>query len=255
MNPDSPLISIITVVRNAENYIENVIKEVSSQTYKYKEHIIIDGGSTDGTVGLIKSNEGKISYWLSEADTGIYDAMNKGIDAARGEWLYFFGADDSFFGHDTLQLFFESRKFPDNVLMILGNIINANGRLFRSRISKLMYFKNMVHHQGVFYRRRVFEEFRYGISNAAGGKPGYRISGDYELNLLLFLRGSKHIYLNETIARCGSGISMQGNLAGYMEEMKIRRRYLGSLNSFAFDICTLLRFLFKNISKLIPVSK
>ena len=89
-----PLITIITVAYNAVKDIENTILSVLNQTYPNIEYIIIDGGSTDGTLDIIKKYEDKISYWVSEPDKGIYDAMNKGIVKANGDYLFFLGADD-----------------------------------------------------------------------------------------------------------------------------------------------------------------
>jgi Glycosyltransferases involved in cell wall biogenesis len=128
-----PLISIITTVRNAKYDIERAIEEVQSQTYPNKEHIIIDGGSNDGTVDILIKKDGDIDYWVSEADAGIYDAMNKGVDAAGGEWLYFFGADDSFYRRDTLEVMMQNRGMSDDIALVLGNVIYPDGRLFRSR--------------------------------------------------------------------------------------------------------------------------
>jgi len=246
--PDSPLISIITVVHNEKNKLQEVIKEVRSQTYLNKEHIIIDGGSDDGTLDILRKNDGNIDYWMSETDTGIYDAMNKGIEAADGEWFYFLGVDDVFYNRDTLKLIFKDRAIPIDIAMLLGNVIYGDERLFKSRFGKSMYFKNTIHHQGVFYRHNVFEQFRYGASTSGNqSTKHYRISGDYQLNFLLFLQRAKHIYMNKIIAKCGSGISMQGNLSGYIEEIFIRHEQIGFFKAIFFDTFTFLRYFYKKI--------
>lgn len=93
-NNKAPLISIITVVYNGEKYLEQTIQSVINQTYKNIEYIVIDGGSTDGTLDIIKKYEEHISYWVSESDKGLYDAMNKGIGVAKGELIGMINSDD-----------------------------------------------------------------------------------------------------------------------------------------------------------------
>jgi glycosyltransferase involved in cell wall biosynthesis len=248
--PGLPLISVITVVLNARNDLGNAIKEVKDQSYTNIEHIIIDGGSTDGTADVLRKNDGRIDYWLSEADMGIYDAMNKGIEAADGEWLYFLGVDDAFYSRDTLRLILEGQSISDEVTVLLGNVIYPDGRLFKSQFDKSMYLKNTIHHQGVLYRRNLFEWFRYGISVSDGSRRCYHISGDYQLNLMLFLQGAKYIHVNQIIARCGKGLSMQGKFLGYREEILIRHEYLGFFKAMFFDSFTLIRYLYKRIVKI-----
>ncbi|MCI5136399.1 MAG: glycosyltransferase [Candidatus Electrothrix sp. AW2] len=94
---DKPLITVITVVFNGVQRLEETILSVIGQTYDNVEYIIIDGGSTDGTLDIIRKYEHAIDYWVSEKDRGIYDAMNKGIDLTTGEWMNFMNAGDSFF--------------------------------------------------------------------------------------------------------------------------------------------------------------
>jgi putative colanic acid biosynthesis glycosyltransferase len=253
--PGCPLISVITPVYNARNEIEKNIEAVRSQSYANKEHIIIDGGSTDGTLEILQGKNSEVDYWLSEADAGIYDAMNKGIDVARGEWIYFLGVDDYFYRHDTLVSVMESARAIDDITLLSGNIIYPDGKIFRSRLDKKIHLKNTVHHQGVFYRRNVFDNFRYGQDLSPGFKKNFTISGDYQLNLLLYTKNAKHLHINEIISRCGKGISTEGRFVGYLEEINIRHLYLNFFRAVFFDILTLLRygwkkFDFRNHSKL-----
>ena len=103
---DLPLISVVTVVFNGVDMLEQTIRSIVSQTYPNVEFIVIDGGSTDGTIDLIKKYEHKISYWTSEKDGGIYDAMNKGTAVATGEWIGFMNAGDSYFDETVLAKIF-----------------------------------------------------------------------------------------------------------------------------------------------------
>jgi len=101
-----PLITVITVVLNGEKALEETIKSVISQTYPNVEYIIIDGGSTDGTLDIIKKYEDYIDYWVSEPDKGIYDAMNKGVDLTTGQWINFINAGDRFYDEDLIEEIF-----------------------------------------------------------------------------------------------------------------------------------------------------
>lgn len=99
---DKPLITVITVCYNAISDIEKTIQSVIHQLYSNIEYVIIDGGSVDGTVKIIEKYHDKISYWISESDKGIYDAMNKGVDKATGEWVCFMNAGDTFYSSNTI---------------------------------------------------------------------------------------------------------------------------------------------------------
>lgn len=245
--PGRPLISIITPVLNAGNAMERNIEAVQRQTYPNKEHIIIDGGSTDGTIEVLKSKNNEVDYWISESDKSIYDAMNKGINAAVGEWIYFLGVDDCFYRHDTLASVMERADINDNVDLILGNILYPDGKKFCSRFNKTIYLKNTIHHQGALYRRVLFDKFRYGQSTSSGRTKHFRISGDYQLNLLLFTRNAGYRYIDEVFCKCGRGISMEGRFTGYLEEIIIRHQYVDFRKAIFFDAGTLLRYVLKKI--------
>lgn len=99
-------LSVITVVYNGEAFLEDTIKSIINQTYENIEYIVIDGASTDGTLNIIKKYEDKIDYWVSESDLGIYDAMNKGIDVASGEFINFLNAGDRFVDEHVWKKYF-----------------------------------------------------------------------------------------------------------------------------------------------------
>lgn len=121
-------IFVITVCRNAESLIEDTIKSVLSQTYQNVKYLIIDGASTDGTVDIIKKYADRLTYWVSEPDKGIYDAMNKGLAKARefGDgWVNFMNAGDLFADDQVLQRIFGSENIADNIKVIGGNTVNV----------------------------------------------------------------------------------------------------------------------------------
>lgn len=120
-----PKITVVTVCYNAVDTIENTILSVLNQTYDNIEYIIIDGSSTDGTVDIIKKYADKIAYWVSEPDNGIYDAMNKGIDIATGDYINFMNAGDGFYDNEALSNLMPFIK--NNVSVIFGKSIKTNG--------------------------------------------------------------------------------------------------------------------------------
>lgn len=110
-----PVISVITVVYNGLSLIEKTIRSIVSQTYPNIEYIVIDGGSTDGTVEILKLYEDRISYWISEPDRGIYDAMNKGLAAATSDYVWFMNAGDLIYSDDTTEKIFGSVRGDGSV--------------------------------------------------------------------------------------------------------------------------------------------
>ena len=116
-----PLISIITVSYNSVQTIEETILSVINQTYSNIEYIIIDGGSNDGTVDIIKKYSNKISYWISEPDKGIYDAMNKGALKATGEYIQYLNSSDKIHNVNTIESIFNENI--NNADIIYGDII------------------------------------------------------------------------------------------------------------------------------------
>lgn len=115
-----PLVSIVTVSYNSADTIEQTIQSVTKQTYPNIEYIIIDGGSRDGTVEIIKRYQDKISFWISEPDMGIYDAMNKGISYAKGDYIGIINSDD-WYELDAIEKIVS--KIKEDPIIIYGNMM------------------------------------------------------------------------------------------------------------------------------------
>ena len=159
-----PKVSIITVVYNGIEFLEETIKSVISQTYPNIEYIIVDGGSKDGTLDIIKKYEAHISKWISEPDKGIYDAMNKGIDLATGDWQNFLNAGDSFVDNNVLEKIFTTNL--ENITLVYGDIIaiRENGQKLNVNAIELKDDNSIkkgmkVCHQAIFYNKNIMIKY------------------------------------------------------------------------------------------------
>ncbi|GAB3547787.1 glycosyltransferase family 2 protein [Spirosoma fluminis] len=193
---NTPLISVITVTYNAANTLEQSILSVIKQQTNL-EYLIIDGGSKDGTTDILRKYNDSISYWISESDQGIYDAMNKGIDMSKGQWLYFLGADDELCDGALNEV---SKQLTSIYDVVFGVIRTDTGKQFSSSINLKMALSNTIHHQSAFYNRRLFDMFRYDTAQ--------KIMSDYDLNLFIYKQKRAYKQINTCVAICGSsGIS------------------------------------------------
>jgi putative colanic acid biosynthesis glycosyltransferase len=241
---DKPLVSVITVTYNAEKTLESTILSVINQTYSNIEFIIIDGLSTDGTMEYISKNQDNISYWISEPDRGIYDAMNKGIEKSKGDWLIFLGADDVFFDKSVIENLVKASKSRDRegrmMLAVFGNTLYSDGKYFRSFIGVRTLIRNTVQHQAVIYHRSLFDGFRYD--------PSLRICSDYELNLLLYTKKIQLQYIDHTISICSCGglSTTFGNQGQAIDEYRIiRERHIHPILNKAISISLIIRLTIK----------
>lgn len=189
-------ISIITVCKNDKNRIEKTIESVINQDYENIEFIIIDGNSTDGTTEIIKKYLDKISIFVSEPDTGVYDAMNKGIKYSTGDYLFFLNAGDYFYDNNVLSRIF-TRGYNED--LIYGNIFLYRRskpffiKLMPTRISNYFMLTDMISHQAIFFTRKVFDEL--GLYNEK-----YKISADYDIILKSFKKGFTYRKVKEIIS-------------------------------------------------------
>jgi glycosyltransferase involved in cell wall biosynthesis len=156
-------------VYNGEQFLEETILSVINQTYDNVEYIIIDGGSTDGTLDIIKKYEHAIDYWVSEKDKGIYDAMNRGIDLATGEWINFMNAGDVFASSKVIHPIFTTEKI-DNASLVFGKSITfyQNLEVLRyedfNSTNKKFYLTKMPNHQAVFVQKCIYKKIKYNLS-------------------------------------------------------------------------------------------
>lgn len=179
-NQRFPMITIITVVFNAEKYLESTIKSVINQSYKNVEYIIIDGGSTDGTVDIIKKYQGRIKYWISEIDRGIYDAMNKGWAVAKeNSYVLFLGAGD------RIEQLPDLSKYA-GFTGIFGNVSLGNNRLYRSSADIRIKLGNTLHHQALLIHKSIHPLPPFNLN--------YRAYADYDFNARLYRQGIKFIF-------------------------------------------------------------
>ncbi len=169
-----PLITIITVVLNNEKYLEEAIESLHSQKYKNFEHIVIDGGSSDNTLGIIKKNDQKIDYWISKKDRGIYDAFNLGMRLAKGEYLGFLNSDDKFTGDalDILKKYI--LKYPEKDF-IFGAVQKHWGVLYGYKPYKIHWSWGFYssHSTGFFIKTNSAK--KVGFYNLK-----YKYSSDYD---------------------------------------------------------------------------
>lgn len=202
-----PLVTIIVAVFNGAKTIQQCIDSVAAQSYINKELIIIDGGSTDGTIELLEANRAHITHYKSEPDTGIYNAWNKGLALASGDWVCFLGADDFFWTPTALaETSAQLARLQQTINVAYTQImlLTADGTALypvgepweriRERFSQLM----CIPHQGVLHRTELFA--RYGRFDES-----FRIAGDYEM-LLRDLRQNHAVFI--------PGIILTGMRAG-----------------------------------------
>jgi len=179
-SPTLPLVSVITSVLNCRECIADCIESVLQQDYPNIEHIILDGGSTDGTVGVLRTYEQNLTLWVSEPDAGPYEAWNKGLDRAQGDWIAFLGADDTYLP-GAVRMYMELAREHPQAQFLSSKVkwLHASGysKSFGDRWQWPRFSKFMcAAHPGSMHRRELFD--RYGRYD-----PSYRSAGDYEFLL------------------------------------------------------------------------
>jgi glycosyltransferase involved in cell wall biosynthesis len=212
-------ISIITVNFNNEKGLRRTIESVINQKIENLEYIIIDGGSTDGSVNVIKEYARNITYWESKQDKGIYYAMNKGLNYVTGDWVNFMNSGDLFYNDLIVKEIFDSNPessiiYGDNVLKYQwGNIVLAPADL--NKTSKYMVFG----HQTVFVRSEIMKAFKFDTN--------FKVAADFNLFYKLFIQGYQFEYIPKciSICDCTEGVSKTNPVLIFKEDAIITGRY------------------------------
>lgn len=214
-----PLVSIITIVFNGEQYLEQTIQSVLQQSYPHIEYIIIDGGSSDGTVDIIKKYEQGLAYWISEKDKGVSDAFNKGIEKAKGEIIGLINADD-WYERDTVKKVVEAISSYDVCYGDLRYWKKEKPEVVFTGDHRYLQHEMTLNHPTVFIRRSIYQQF--GQFDLA-----YKYAMDYDLLLRLKLKGCRFIHIPEVLANMRwEGISDQQWLKACREVSAIKNKYM-----------------------------
>lgn len=220
-NIETPLVSIITPVRNMEKTVERTIQSVLGQTYKNIEYIVIDGGSTDQTLDIIKRYQDGIKYWISEPDKGISDAFNKGIRSCQGEIIGIINADDWFELNALEGVIAEHRKSLDERCIFFGKTkyYQDDAPLFiylPSLNLENICFEMSYSHPACFVSKKCYEEF--GLFDET-----FFLAMDYELLLRFHLKGVRFRFVDEVLANMSfDGRSDRNEMKALLEVRKAR---------------------------------
>lgn len=224
--PNIPLISAITIVFNGEKYIENTILSVLKQSYDNVEYIIIDGGSADGTLDIIKKYDSQIDYWISEEDKGIVDAFNKGISLCTGDIIGIINADD-WYSVDAFEKVAQCKKQP---AVICGNVQYwdeyKKNYIYTTNISGLPR-EMTVNHPAVFVNKNIYKEFGSFDQN-------YKYAMDYEMLLRFYKKGIKFVEIDSVLANMRLGGISDANWTNSFNEVRLAKIQHGESYLFAF---------------------
>ena len=215
LTADLPKISIVIVTYNAGKTLQICLDSIYKQQYPILEIVIIDGQSTDDTVEILKANT-NITYWVSEKDDGIYDAMNKALKYVSGNWVYFLGADDVLFNEFTNLCY----ELKDSNCIYYGRVMTLGGPTIP--VNEYGFAKYGLCHQAMIYPRAVFADHRFNTR--------YPISADYALNMSLFNSGYfRFVFRDYLIANFNqTGISSTSiDKVFEKDRSKLVRKYFG----------------------------
>lgn len=192
-----PKVSVIIVTFNAAEFLQKCLDSIYKQSYPNIEIVIMDGGSTDGTLDIIKANQHKITLWRSEKDNGIYDAMNKALTYITGQWVYFIGADDELFEGFTDLAY----GLKDDSQIYYGRVL-IKEQPTPGPVNAYKHAKDTICHQAIIYPASVFKKYQFNTR--------YKIAADHVLNMQCWHdKNYAFAFIDAMVARFNhTGVSM-----------------------------------------------
>ena len=234
------MVTVVTIVFNDAEGLANTLASVVEQTYKNKEYIVIDGGSENPTLNVTKKNESHIDCWISEPDEGIYDAMNKGVDHAKGEWVIFMNAGDTFYDKSVISTVF-SRDYGE-ADFIYGHTHFLSGD-FKGIVKAWDFdilWKTMIFtHQSVFTRRKILEGHRFNTK--------YKVCADYDLIFTSYMKGSRFVNSDTVISVISPGMSDVNRARMAIEKWRTVRKFRNDFRMHSFYIGPIIRRFFRDV--------
>lgn len=210
-------ISVVTIVFNDNRNIEYTIKNVISQTYDNFEYIIIDGGSTDGTLDIIRKYKDSIAFLISEPDKGIYDAMNKSLNYCSGDYIIFMNSGDSFASHDSIRKVFSDIQTSDVIYGDAMYYYNNNPIKVVAKDYQHLKYEMPFNHQATFVKTELLRNCPFDTK--------YRYAADYNFFHNLYVNGHTFHHIDECISsyRLDGGASQKNIWKCYKEVAKISK--------------------------------
>lgn len=242
MRAINPVISVVTVVYNSEQFLEKTIKSIVSQSYPHIEFIIIDGGSKDGTIDIIKKYDSSIAYWKSEPDNGLYDAMNKGLQVATGDYVWFVNSGDEIYNNTIVEKIIASHNQAD---VIYGEtmIINEVGKelgIRRLKTPEQLTWRSLkagmlVSHQAILVKRSLAP--MYDLQ--------FKLSADFNWVIEVLIQSKNIVNAKMVITKfLDGGLTKSNIIPGLKERFRIMCKYYGTFPTLMRHIPIGIKFLF-----------
>lgn len=244
IEPHFPLVSVVTVCLNSEMFLEQTILSVVNQGYRNIEYIVIDGGSTDGTINILEKFKENINIIISEPDTGIYNAMNKGIKLARGEIIGLINSDD-YYADDAIEAVVNEWQKNKQVDVLCGNMVLINCRTGNGKIEYpiIDYDKKIakILHSSCFVTKSCY--IKYGLYNES-----FKCASDLEFFNRLVSKRANILLINKTLAYFRSGgFSSDNHLVGIKEKFLIDKNYIGLNKAVLFYVNSVLFYFLRKL--------